>query len=152
MEQTKCSETSAYKIQAPGKLPRSKHTTVFLVFTLWNTWFTNNASELSLHLTERTKWPSQILTFNAVYLSNYFLLREPYRHLKHIYIRRTSAQYSGSGQLLIARPWTRTPTLSWNQSALAKQQALKTKMDIWWDALRKRRWTPPRPPPTGTAH
>jgi len=22
-------------------------------------------------------------------------------------------------------------------------------MDIWWDTLRKRRWTPPRPPPTG---
>jgi hypothetical protein len=37
-------------------------------------------------------------------------------------------------------------------SAPAKQQALKTKMDIWWDTLKKRRWTPPRPPPTGTAH
>jgi hypothetical protein len=34
-------------------------------------------------------------------------------------------------------------------SAPAKQQALKTKMDIWRDTLRKRRWTPPRPPPLG---
>jgi len=40
----------------------------------------------------------------------------------------------------------------WTTSAPAKQQGLKTKMDIWWDTLRKRRWTPPRPPPTGTAH
>jgi len=37
-------------------------------------------------------------------------------------------------------------------SAPAKQQALKTKMDIGRYTLRKRRWTPPRPPPTGTAH
>jgi len=28
MEQTKCSETSAYKIQMPGELPRRKHTTI----------------------------------------------------------------------------------------------------------------------------
>jgi len=27
MEQTECSETSAYKIQTPGELPRRKHTT-----------------------------------------------------------------------------------------------------------------------------
>jgi hypothetical protein len=37
-------------------------------------------------------------------------------------------------------------------SAPAGQKALKTKMDIRWDILRKRRWTPPRPPPTATAH
>jgi hypothetical protein len=27
MEQTKCSETSAYKIQTPGNYPEGKHTT-----------------------------------------------------------------------------------------------------------------------------
>jgi hypothetical protein len=27
MEQKECSETSAYKIQTPGELPRRKHTT-----------------------------------------------------------------------------------------------------------------------------
>jgi len=37
-------------------------------------------------------------------------------------------------------------------STPVKQQALKTKMDVCRDTLRKRRWTPPRPPPTGTAH
>jgi len=37
-------------------------------------------------------------------------------------------------------------------SAPTKQQVLKTKMDIWQDTLRKRRCTPRRPPPTGTAH
>jgi len=37
-------------------------------------------------------------------------------------------------------------------SAPVKQQALKTKMDVGRDTLRKRRWTPPRPPPNGTAH
>jgi len=49
-------------------------------------WFINNASEISLYLTEGTTCPSQILTFNAVYLNNHFLLREPYWHLKHVFI------------------------------------------------------------------
>jgi hypothetical protein len=37
-------------------------------------------------------------------------------------------------------------------SAPAEQRAFKKKMDIWRDNLRKRRWTPPWPPPTETAH
>ena len=37
-------------------------------------------------------------------------------------------------------------------SAPAEQQAFKEKMDIWRDTLRKRRWMPPWPPPTETAH
>ena len=32
MEQTECSETSAYKLQTPGKLPRRKHTTFRIYF------------------------------------------------------------------------------------------------------------------------
>ena len=39
-----------------------------------------------------------------------------------------------------------------NTNAPAKQQALKTKMDIWRDTLRKRRWKPPRALPNRTAH
>ena len=34
------------------------------------------------------------------------------------YTPRTSARYSGNGQLLITRPWTRTQTLSWNGQLL----------------------------------
>jgi len=30
------------------------------------------------------------------------------------YTSCTSVWYSGNGQLLITRPWTRTPTLLWN--------------------------------------
>jgi len=30
------------------------------------------------------------------------------------YTSRTSIRYSGNGQLLTTRPWTRTPTLLWN--------------------------------------
>jgi hypothetical protein len=65
---------------------------------------------------------------------------------------RTFARFSGNGLLPTARPWIRTPTLSWKHSCTRQKQALETKMDIWQDPLRKRRWTPPRIPPTGTAH
>ena len=46
------------------------------------------------------------------------------------YTSRTSARYSGNGQLLITRPWTRTLPSHGTTSAPAKQKALKTKMDI----------------------
>jgi len=49
--------------------------------------------------------------------------------------------YSSHGPGLAPKPSHGTT------SAPAKQQALKTKRDIWRDTLRKRRWTPPRPPP-----
>jgi len=32
MEQTECSETSAYKIQTPGELPKRKRTTIITYF------------------------------------------------------------------------------------------------------------------------
>jgi hypothetical protein len=65
-------------------LERETIQVVSLVFTLWNMWFINNASELSLYLTERASFTN--FNFNAVYLSNHFLSREPFRHLKHIFI------------------------------------------------------------------
>jgi len=39
MEQTECSETSAYKIQTPGELPRRKHTKYKMCFDfLYSIW------------------------------------------------------------------------------------------------------------------
>jgi hypothetical protein len=63
-------------------------------------------------------------------------------HVRTVFRERTATHHTG----LAPQPSHRTT------SAPAKQQALKTKMDIWLDTLRKRRWTPPRLPPTGTAH
>jgi len=65
-------------------------------------------------------------------------------HVRTVFRERTATHHTTPG--LAPQPSHGTT------SAPTKQQALKTKMDIWRDTLRQRCWTLPRPPPNGTAH
>jgi hypothetical protein len=76
------------------------------------------------------------------YVSNQPLHSDPHIPYVHTVFRERTATHRTA---LYPHPKPSHGTTS----APAKQQALKTKMDIWRDTLRKRRRTSPRPPPMG---
>jgi hypothetical protein len=98
-------------------------------------------TEFAEHRRYSTKCNTIILLYILTNVPLHSHLHIP--HVRTVFRERTATHHTTG---LAPKP------SHWTTSAPAKQQALKMKMDIWWDTLRKRRWTSPRPPPTGTAH